>query len=121
MAPAMISVRGTGHCDGTLRKQIAMACFRFVLAMLGSLQKETETLSRWKNLSEAASPGAAAPNQARTPLGSRLAEVRPVWRAYIAHSDLENTSYSGLESFPDACFAQFYEPICSSEKTAPRK
>ena len=54
-----------------------MACFRFVLAMLGSLQKETETHSRWKNLSEAASPGAAAPNQARTPLGSRLAEVRP--------------------------------------------
>ena len=42
MAPAMISVRGTGHCDGTLRKQIAMACFRFVLTMLASLQQERE-------------------------------------------------------------------------------
>src|SRR4029077_746459 len=34
MAPAMISVGGAGHCNGTLRKQIAMACFRFVLTML---------------------------------------------------------------------------------------
>ena len=34
MAPAMISVRGTGHCDGTLRKQTAMACFLFVPTML---------------------------------------------------------------------------------------